>query len=73
VTRFKTHNPDGTPKACKFCHCAVWLDKITSRWYDVGGKTLHVENCRLSREHYHNVALDTAEQRRKAKAGGGDE
>jgi hypothetical protein len=68
MTRFKTHNSDGTPKTCKFCHCEVWWDKIESRWYDVGGETLHVQSCGLSREHYHNVALDKAEQHRKAKA-----
>jgi len=65
--RFKKANKDGTPKTCKFCHKEVWWDTIDCRWYDVGGETLHVENCLLRQEHFHNEAMNAAEVRRQGR------
>jgi hypothetical protein len=62
----KTNVKDGSPKTCKFCHSEVWWNVIEGRWYDVGGKTLHVENCELRREHFKNEAMNAAESRRKS-------
>lgn len=61
---FKTHNKDGSEKTCKFCHKPVWWNQIESRWYDPGGETLHVESCELRKQHFHDKAMDAAEQRR---------
>ena len=65
--RFKTRNKDGTRKECKFCHQHVWWEKAEGRWYDPDGITLHVETCELRREHFHNQAMDAAEQRRQTR------
>ena len=64
---FKKVNKDGKPKTCKFCHAEVWWHELEGRWYEVGGKTLHVENCELRREHFRLAALDAAESRRQGK------
>ena len=64
-SEFKTHNPDGTEKTCKFCHQAVWWHRFESRWYDPGGEFLHVESCPLRKQFYHDQAMDSAEARRK--------
>lgn len=62
----KTNKKDGSPKTCKFCHAQVWWHSVEGRWYDVGGESLHVENCELRREYYKNEAAISAESRRKS-------
>lgn len=61
----KVNVKDGKPKTCKFCNAEVWWHTIEGRWYDVGGETLHVENCERRQEHYHNEAMTNAETRRQ--------
>lgn len=68
---FKTTNPDGSNKTCKFCHAEVWWHKIEGRWYNPGGEQLHVETCELRREHFHNQAMDAAESKRQSRTTGG--
>jgi len=63
----KINKKDGKPKTCKFCHAEVWWHETEGRWYDVGGETLHVENCELRREHYKREAASSAESRRQIK------
>lgn len=65
----KVNKKDGSPKTCKFCHAEVWWNEENHRWYDVGGEVLHVESCKLRREHYKNEASNAAESRRKATKG----
>jgi len=62
----KTNVKDGSPKTCKFCHAEVWWGAIKRRWYDVGGKTLHVENCKLGQDHFRSEAMNAAEARRQS-------
>ena len=62
----KVNKKDGKPKTCKFCHAEGWWHNAEGRWYDVGGETLHVENCELRREYYKNEAAISAESRRKS-------
>ena len=62
----KVNVKDGKPKTCKFCHAEVWWHSLEGRWYEVGGETLHVENCELRREHFKNEAMNAAESRRKS-------
>lgn len=64
---FKKTKKDGKPLTCKFCHAELWWNVFESRWYDVGGETLHVENCELRREHFRRSSLDAAESRRQGK------
>lgn len=61
----KQSNAKGQPLRCKFCHEVVWFDEGSWRWYDVGGETLHVDNCKLRREYYKNEARISAESRRQ--------
>jgi len=63
----KVNVKDGKPKTCKFCHAEVWWHSIERRWYDIGGETLHVENCGRCREHYRNEAILNAETRRRQR------
>lgn len=65
---FAKTNADGTPKTCKFCHKPVWFETDKRRWYNVGGETLHVENCPRRATHYRNRALAGAEVRRRKRA-----
>lgn len=65
----KTNAKDGTPKTCKFCHAEVWWHTLECRWYDVGGETLHVENCERRRQYYQNEAAINAENRRRKMFG----
>ncbi len=60
-------NKDGSAKECKFCHATVWWHRYESRWYDEGGETLHVENCKLRQEFFHNQALDGNESQRQKR------
>lgn len=62
---FKRTLKDGSAIKCKFCHSPVWWNQIEGRMYDVGGESLHVDNCALRQLHFHNRALDSAESRRK--------
>ena len=64
---FKKTNADGSPKLCKFCREPVWWNNSENRWYDVGGQTLHVDNCERAKTHYRNAALDRAEAQRQNK------
>jgi len=63
----KINKKDGKPKTCKFCHAEVWWNLNNGRWYNTDGKTLHVENCKLSQEHYKKKAAQNAETRRQNK------
>ena len=58
---------DGTPITCKFCHKQIWWDKLGDRVYDVGGLTLHVENCSLRREHFRQQAFERSEAQRQRR------
>lgn len=66
----KVNERDGKPKTCKFCHAKVWWHVVESRWYDVGGATLHVENCERRRKYYHDEAINSAETRRQRSSHG---
>ena len=66
-SNFLTANKDGSPKTCKFCHQPVWWHRFESRWYDVGGESLHVESCKLRQDHFRQYALDLAESKRQQK------
>jgi len=66
----KTNAKDGSPKTCKFCHSEVWWHVIESRWYEVGGESLHVDNCELRREHFKNESAIAAESRRQTNPRG---
>lgn len=63
--KFKKTKADGSPILCKFCKKPTWYDQVHNRVYDVGGETLHVDNCPARRAHYRNTALDNAEAKRK--------
>lgn len=65
----KVNVMDGSPKTCKFCHREVWWHTIEGRWYDPGGTTLHVDSCKLRKEHFHDRAMDNAEQARTRRQG----
>lgn len=67
--RFKTKDRHGKPLTCKFCHAETWYDCLAARWYDVGGKSLHVDNCERRKAHYHNEAMERHEKRRQGGAG----
>lgn len=67
AVEFAKTNAGGSPKTCKFCHVAVWWHYNERRWYDVGGKTLHVENCPRRAKHYREVAAEAADLRRRNK------
>ena len=62
---FRKSNKDGQPKTCKFCRQHVWWHVVERRWYDVGGETLHVDNCERRKKHYHNEAMNAAESQRQ--------
>lgn len=63
----KKTNSKGQPLTCKFCHSEVWLDENDRRYYDVGGETLHVENCDLRKQFFKNRAAENAENRRQGR------
>ena len=64
---FKKSNKDGQSKTCKFCRQHVWWHIFNRRWYDVGGESLHVDNCPRRKKHYHDEAMDAAESRRQQR------
>ena len=65
MSRYKTHNADGTLKRCKFCNQEVWWDVIECRWYEVYGEHLH--ECERSSKHYSDKAFETQEQIRQKR------
>ncbi len=62
---FKKSNKDGQLKTCKFCRQPVWWHSILGRWYDVGGESLHINNCERRKKHHHNESMNAAESRRQ--------
>ena len=61
----KEKDKDGV---CRFCGSRVRYSKITKRVYEVGdGRILHVENCPKRARHYHEKAMDAAEEERVAR------
>lgn len=61
----KKTNAKGQPLTCKFCHSEVWFHEGSRRYYNVGGETLHVENCETRRAFYKAQAAESAESRRQ--------
>lgn len=64
---FSASKANGETRTCKFCHADVWLHKIEGRYYDVGGETVHIDNCKRKQEHFRSMAMDAAETRRQKR------
>lgn len=65
--RLRTISAEGEDLTCQFCHAKTWFAVVSGRVYDVGGKTLHVENCEKRKAFYKQQGLRNA-QLRRAKA-----
>ncbi len=65
---FESHSEStDKPHTCKFCHKHVWYQPLKSRWYEPGGKELHVKNCPKGQAFYKQRALEYSQARRERR------
>jgi len=59
---------DGSLLKCKFCNAPIWYDPASRRYYDIGGKTYHVQNCNKRKAYYthrNKLYVENRKQRRR--------
>jgi len=59
---------DGKFIECKFCHRAVWYDKMSGYVFELLGDDLHLDHCERRAAFYRKEGFEQSERARRRRA-----